>query len=134
MTTLRTKPLNRVFPEPPETWVGSRPEWAIYHALLSLGKKPDVDFDYQSSFMGGRMSKGGAVVDFLIFEPPTAINIQSTYYHYQNVNQRQRGEFQRAQLEGMGITVIFIDEEDALREPRFYVKEALEGRSHARVR
>jgi len=121
-------------PDPPANWMGSKPEFYVYHALISLGKKPGVDFVFQSAFMGGRMQKGGDVVDFLFYNPPNlAINIQSTYYHYTSAGLKARGQMQRAQLEGMGLKVIFIDEADALRNPRFYAREALSGIDHSRM-
>jgi len=118
---------DEVFPEPSETWAGSKPEWAVYWALLKLGMKGK--FSYQ---LGGRMSKGGAVLDFYFPDLNLAINVQSTYYHYKTATQQARGELQRAQLESMGITVVYVHEEDVLRDPIFYVKEALAGREHTR--
>jgi hypothetical protein len=118
-------------PEPPADWIGSRPEFAIWWALLRLGMKDR--FSYQTARMGGRLTKGGAVLDFFIPEFNLAINVQSTYWHYATTSQRMAGELQRAQLEGMGINIIYIDEEDALRDPLYYVKEALEGRDHSRM-
>jgi len=120
--------------EVPEWWMGSKPEYYIYHALISLGLKSNVDFVYQSAQLGGRLEKGGAVVDFLFYNPPNlAVNIQSVYYHYRGVTQKVRGQMQRAQLEGLGLRIVYIDEEDALRDPRFYAKEALNFRDHSRM-
>lgn len=118
-------------PAPPPDWIGSLPEWYVFWALLKLGFKGR--FTYQSSRMGGRLSKGGAVLDFEIEELNLAINVQSTYFHYATTRQRVAGELQRAQLESQGTRVIFIDEIDVLRDPVFYVREALEGREHARI-
>jgi len=121
----------KAYPPPPETWAGSLPEWAIYHALITLGKREGIDFIYQSSQMGGRLEKGGAVIDFLFLDPPNlAINVQSTYYHYRTATQRTRGALQKAQIESYGIRLIYIQEENALREPRWFVMEALSGREH----
>lgn len=115
-------------PEPPEDWLGSKPEYAIFWALLKLGMKGR--FTYQSPVMGGRLAKGGAVLDFYIPELNLAINVQSVYYHYRTTPMRVAGELQRAQLESLGIKVIFISEEAALREPVWYVQEAIAGRQH----
>ncbi len=121
-----------VVPEPPADWTGSRPEWAIYWALLNMGKKDGIDFIYQSSRMGGRLSKGGVVIDFLFLDPPNlAINVISRYYHYATTPQRTADELQRALLEGQGLKVIFIDETDALRNPKYYVQDALNGIDHS---
>ena len=70
-------------PEMPATWEGSKPEWTTYVILQQLGKVPGEDFTYQSPLMGGRLDKGGSVVDFLFSNPPDlAINVQGNYYHY----------------------------------------------------
>jgi len=119
------------FPEPSEDWVGSRPEWAVYYALLRLGMKGK--FTYQSPQLGGRTARGGAVLDFYLPSLDLAINVQSAFYHYASTPQQARGEMQKIQLENMGIRVIYIEEEDALREPIYYVREALAGRSHSKI-
>ena len=131
--TIKLKQTNtQAYPEPPEWWIGSRPEWAVYWALISLGKKPDIDFSYQSAQLGGRLSKGGAVIDFLMYDPPNlAINVQSTFYHYRTFAQQTKGQLQRVQLEGYGLTVIYIDEQDALSNPRYFVQEALMGNDYS---
>lgn len=129
------KEKQQTFPDPSVSWPGSLPEWAIYHALLTLGKKPDVDFTYQSPRMGGRMVRGGVVIDFLFRDPPgLAINVQGIYYHYGAMRKPGNDVMQRATLAGMGITLIFIDEDDALVSPRYYASEALRGIDHSRLR
>lgn len=118
------------FPEVSPDWLGSEPEWLVYHALLRLGYKDR--FTYQSSRMGGRLAKGGAVIDFYIEESNLAINVTSRYWHYATTPLRMADELQRAALEGQGITVIYIDELDLERNPIYYVSEALAGRDHSR--
>ena len=51
--------------EPPPDWPGSLPEYLVNEALIQLGKEPDLDFFYQSPFAGGRMQRGGLVIDFI---------------------------------------------------------------------
>lgn len=116
-------------PETPEWWPGSKPEYLVYWALLRLGMKDR--FTYQSPALGGRMTKGGAIIDFLIDDLNLAINVTSRYWHYQTTPKRMSDELQRAALEGRGITVIYIDEADALRNPVYYVREALAGKDHS---
>lgn len=121
-------------PPAPASWVGSLPEWKIFYALVQLGYKPDVDFTYQSAWMGGRMAKGGVVLDFYLPDYSLAINVQGIYWHYKDTTMMVNAQIQRAQVEQLGITLIFIDEEHALANPTFYVKEALAGRDHSRMR
>jgi hypothetical protein len=55
------------------------------------------------------------------------------YYHYGlGVIQIARDRIGRAQLAGLGITLIFIDEDDIYEDVGYYVKEALQYRDHSR--
>lgn len=112
-------------PQPPINWTGSIPEWNVYWALIQLGLKDGIDFIYQSAQMGGRLSLGGVVLDFFFPSLGMAINVQSTYYHYRTTSMQARGEIQRAQVEGMGIRLLYVQEEDVARNPIFYVRKAL---------
>ncbi|XUX01202.1 MAG: hypothetical protein TUN42_04230 [Dehalogenimonas sp.] len=125
--------VNPMLPPMPSNWVGSYPEWAVYWALQKLGYTPGQDFTYQSAHMGGRQQFGGAIVDFEFPILNMAINVQSTYYHYRLEENRLHDVEQRAIIEGMGIRMIYIDEEDALRDPIYYTQEALAGRDYSRM-
>ena len=58
------------------------PEWNVFQALARLGKKHNIDFVFQSPFMGGRQTRGGLVIDFLFINPPDlAINVQGEFFH-----------------------------------------------------
>jgi hypothetical protein len=122
-------------PELPPDWEGSLPEYLAFTALIKLGKDPGVDFTYQSPLMGGRMTKGGAIIDFEFINPPDlAVNVQGVYYHYEfGVEQKARDIITRAQMAGQGVTLVFIDEDDIMQDPEYYVKEALNYRDHSRM-
>ena len=61
----------------PANWAGSVPEYVAYQAFIKLGLEPGRDFTYQSPLMGGRLDKGGFVLDFLFTMPPDlAVNVQ----------------------------------------------------------
>jgi hypothetical protein len=119
----------------PSDWPGSLPEYVAYQAFIGLGKQPGQDFTYQSSMMGGRMDKGGTIIDFLFSEPPgLAVNIQGVYYHYEfGVESRARDLLARVTLAGESITLIFIDDEDLMKDPQYYCREALNFRDHSRL-
>ena len=119
----------------PPDWVGSKPEYLCYQTLISLRKTPNEDFIYQSPLAGGRMDKGGLIIDFVFNNPPDlAINVQGVYYHYEfGVETRARDLIARAQLAGNGITLVFIDDDDLLREPKWHVEEALKYRDHSQI-
>ncbi len=121
--------------EAPPSWPGSLPEYIAYITFEQLGKVPGEDFSYQSSRMGGRLDKGGVVLDFVFTNPPDlAVNVQGVYYHYETgVNTQARDMFARAQVEGAGVRLIFIDDDDLFRDPEYYCREALNYRDHSRM-
>lgn len=107
----------------------SKPELAVRRALDRIG----ISYEFQSAFFGGRLERGGAVVDFLIPSLNLAINVQSDFYHYGNPTRLAQDRMQKLMLEGVGITLIYIDEEDALKSPAWFVNEALAFRDHSRM-
>ena len=119
----------------PQGWTGSVPEWLTYESLQKAGKIPGQDFTYQSPLLGGRISKGGVVIDFDFNNPPDlAINVQGVYFHYQfGVETSARDKMARAQLAGEGKQLIFIDEDDLYNDTDYYVLEALRYRDHSRL-
>ena len=119
----------------PSNWEGSVPEYVAYSTFVEMGKEPGQDFTYQSPLMGGRMDKGGFVIDFLFDDPPDlAVNVQGVYYHYEfGVEAKARDVMARSSLAGQNITLIFIDDDDLMRDPRFYCQEALRYRDHSRL-
>ena len=121
-----------VVPEPPEDWAGSVPEWCINWALLRLGL--EGQFDYQSSMMGGRLEKGGVILDFYLPGYNLGISVMGEYWHLgRGLDVRASDAFQRAQVESMGVTVVNIKESHALANPIHYVNEALHGRDHSKA-
>ena len=121
--------------EPPASWEGSKPEWIVYAALREIGYEPGEDFDYQSPLAGGRMDKGGMVIDFMFYNPPDlAINVQGVYYHYElGAETRARDIMAREALAGQGITLIFVDEDDLEQDPTGTLENALNYRDTSRL-
>ena len=119
----------------PNNWEGSVPEYVAYSTFIELGREPGQDFTYQSPLMGGRLDKGGFVIDFMFTDPPDlAINVQGVYYHYEfGVEVKARDVIARASLAGQNITLIFIDDDDLMSDPRYYCREALLYRDHSRL-
>ena len=119
----------------PNSWPGSGPEYIAYSTFIELGREPGQDFTYQSPLMGGRLDKGGFVIDFMFTDPPDlAINVQGVYYHYEfGVEAKARDVMARASLAGQNITLIFIDDDDLMSDPRYYCREALNYRDHSRL-
>ena len=122
----------------PPNWEGSGPEYVAYQTFISLGKTPGEDFTYQSPLMGGRLDKGGFIIDFMFTNPPDlGINVQGVYYHYTKypggVESKARDVLARASLAGENIMLIFIDDDDLMRDPVYYCREALNYRDHSRL-
>ena len=119
----------------PANWPGSVPEYVAYQAFIKLGLEPGQDFTYQSPLRGGRLDKGGFVIDFLFTMPPDlAVNVQGVYYHYEfGVEAKARDLIARSALAGQNITLVFIDDDDLLRDAEYYCREALNYQDHSRL-
>ena len=119
----------------PSDWPGSVPEFLVYASLIKQGKVEGVDFNYQSALMGGRLDKGGVVLDFIFSDPPDlTINVQGEYYHYGlGATFIQNDLIVRQQMAGQGINLIFIDESDVLEDVDYYVRQALNYRDHSQL-
>jgi hypothetical protein len=118
----------------PEWWTGSGPEYLCWKALVSLGFRAGIDFEYQSQLAGGRLDKGGRVIDFMIYNPPDiAINVQGVFYHYEKgAAVRQSDIMTRQHLATLGIKLIFVDEDDLIDNARAIVGDALQGIDRSR--
>ncbi len=108
--------------------VATKPELAIYNALISLG----ISFEFQSKMMGGRGLRGGSVADFLIPSISTVISCLGEYWHFAFRSTMIRDKLQQTALESQGWRVVYIDAEDALRNATYYVKAALRGISYSK--
>jgi len=120
-----------LLPAVPEWWTlqrgGSNLEYYIWQAILRTGRVENLDFVFQSRLFGGRINTGGAVADFLIFSPRVGINVQSLYYHGTTAQQRAHDELQRIAIEGDGLRLEYIQEDDAINRPDQAVREAIAG-------
>ena len=141
MVTLGTRTFRAVRenPTPPAWFGGTWPEFLCYRELTRQGYEPGLDFDFQSSLLGGRQSLGGLVADF-VFDRPAGlvINVNSRYWHYQRpqkggVTQGRRDVYAEAQLASLRYTLIWIDDDDLLADAQYYVSEALDFRDHSEL-
>lgn len=118
-----------------ETPLGTLPELVVFAELVRRGLIPNVDFTFQSPLFGGRLEKGGLVVDFLFSNPPgLAISVAGEYWHFERgVEVRAKDLIAREELASEGTTLIFIEEGHALENAEFYVGEALQFVDHSRL-
>jgi hypothetical protein len=121
-------PDTQPFPMPPPSWTGTLPEWAIYWAHLVLGREPFKDFQYLYTIDGSHF------YDFFEFNERIAIEVQGLYWHYEfQSSQAVNDQLLKIRTESVGIKLIFIDEDHALADPVFYLREALAERDHSRA-
>jgi len=113
----------------PESWGGSSGEYLVMKALYELGYSGR--FNYQYPLFGGRTARGGTVVDFYIPELNLALMVQSLYFHWSKIEQLTNDRIIRSELEGAGIRVVFLDEEDIANDAVYYVKDAINGIDHS---
>lgn len=98
--------------------IASYPEAVVHHALTKRRYRDHTDFDFQSSQLGGRIDKGGAVCDFVWLIMPAIWRVQGTYWHkiFDRLGHGVSDEDQRLALEGMGYIVTDLWENDILSE------------------
>ena len=84
---------------------------------------------------GGRLDKGGVILDFVFDNPPNlAVNVQGVYYHYElGADTRARDIMARELMAGQGITLIFVDEDDLEQDPIGVTRNALQFRDTSRL-
>ena len=132
--TTTAKGQRRSIPEKPADFSGSMPEYVVYNQLLRFGLKPNQDFQFQARFGGGKIERGGMVIDFLFSNPPgLAINVQGVYYHYEQGSVNIANDLlAREILAGQGISLIFLDDDDIMANPTIYVREALNFKDYSK--
>lgn len=86
---------------------GSLQERLFYQALVDYGLIPGLDFDFQSTQLGGRMELGGLVADFIFPAAALIVQVQS-YWHTITLEHEVRDNDQASVLRGMGWDVLEI--------------------------
>ncbi len=119
-----------------DQFYGSKPEHILYDTLAMLGKQDGRDFTHRSPLLGGRHEYGGARLDFVFTNPPNlAICVNAAHPTYDVASAATgRDVIARQQMAGRGLKLIFVDEEDLLRDPEHCVREALAYRDVSRMR
>ncbi len=79
------------------------------------------------------MLAGGTIIDFFLPELNIAIFVNGLYWHYNDPADIAQGHVIQTALEGQGIKVVFIDEDHAMANAKYYVEEALLGQDHSRM-
>jgi hypothetical protein len=106
----------------------SLPEYTIAKELDRMG----LVYEFQTPMLGGREVKGGLVADFYLPNYSLIISVLGVYYHYE-LNKTAKDVIEATAIMSQGISTIFIDEDDALKNPHYYIEEALRGIDHSRL-
>lgn len=85
-----------------------------------------IDYQFQSSLMGGYYELGGSVVDILLPSRGLAFRVQGEYWH-QRVGQQGRDMVQKELLSGLGWTVIDLWGDDIQSRLNETMRRALLG-------
>ena len=114
----------------PDNWQGSEATWLVYESLVKHGKRPGVDFSYQPRNRGRRMDMDTST-DFVL-PPDLALQVQEAYYeHPSGIETRGTDMIAKAQLAGIGITMILLNHSMLKQDPDWLVSEALQYRDHS---
>jgi hypothetical protein len=124
--TLDAPEVSRGFPDPPEWWVDSVAEWAIYWAHGTLGRgTPGKVWMYKTPY-GGSFAIAGFTPDFLERDLNLLIDV---------IGREERAEadpaativLRDAIVGHLGALYLVIDEEQALLDPISALRRALAG-------
>ncbi len=114
------------------TGQNSLTEWYVYWALAKIFNNPKdprippffggyPDWGYQVAELGGHTrALGSAVVDFVAYQGGSilGIRVQTEFFHiYADAKKQAYDELQRAQLEGSGMIVIDVYDNQLLGDP-----------------
>lgn len=112
----------------PETWKGTEPEWAIMWAHQALGLREHEHFEY---LYVTELTPNG--IDFFEYDVQVGIEVFGLYWHYQSGGFKDQSDLERhIRLTAAGFQMVYIDEDHALLDPVYYLREARSLRDHSR--
>ena len=107
---------------------GSLPEYIVYEFLVFEKKQIEgIDFFFQHPQLGGRTEFGGFVLDFFFPAKDMGWRVMGDRYHLLQAEDRGRDLMAKALLEGRGIKIIDLWEEDLLTRKDLVLRLAWEG-------
>jgi hypothetical protein len=113
--------------------LATKPEWYVNWGLIQNGKKNGIDYNYRGEVKFLNSLAAATQLDFTMIDgSQMAIEVQGIHWHYElGYEKIAQDAVRRTQLVSSGWMVIQIDEDDALNDPVYYVREALAGRDHS---
>jgi hypothetical protein len=110
--------------EPPAGWVGgttSVSEWYLYWAFEKILGPEGADWQYQSSWLGGRQMRGGAVVDYVVRQKSgrrVGVRLQTYRFHFNVDAAEQASDVEQAlALSELDFIVIDVFEDQVINDP-----------------
>jgi hypothetical protein len=116
-----------------EIGTATLPEWYCWWWLTRKRKMtPGVDFEFQSSYFGGRREMGGLVVDFILpqyFGSGLVLNVQGFHWHRYSTQSRANDLLTKIRLQGppFFFTVVYLAEDDLYERLDYTMTQALKG-------
>lgn len=115
------------------------PEWYVYWALERLGKsEARGDFIYRGNLDVEFQASLRAQLDFTMLDGSMiSFEVQGTHWHYEIGPEKvAEDQLRRALVQSAGYTVIFLDEDQLVRDEtgemaKYLVREGLAGRDHS---
>ncbi len=109
----------------PATFHGSDLEWFVYDWLT----RQHIPFDYQVPYLGGRFSKGGQIIDFVLLGtiPRILLGVQGEWWHYRNTQQGAISQLAKLSLQRGGDIVVYLRENDLRARLDYTMREAVKG-------
>jgi len=108
--------------------MGTRPEFIVFE-WLTVRKRLvfGIDFYFQSSRWGGRMTFGGVVIDFYFPAVNMVWRVMGERFHLLDSADRMNDQVQKMALVGDGFTVVDLWVEDLETRPDYTLERAWVG-------
>ena len=107
--------------------VATEPEIIVLRWL----DKHKIVYDFQTSLAGGRFELGGSVLDFILTDLAIGLRVQSMYWH-EGVAKKGTDDIQREMLEGMGLTIVDVWQDDLEQRLEETMRLAVQGQEMLR--
>ena len=111
--------------------VATLPEWYVYWWCLNEDYVEGVDFQFQSSIFGGRVDKGGLVLDFLFprlhLPEGRVVNVDGFVWHRYAIEDRANDVANDVRLIDQGFDIVHVAEEDVLKRLDYTMSQAVKG-------
>jgi len=107
---------------------GSFPEFIVWKWLINEKRqRQNIDFYYQHPMFGGRTVYGGFLLDFFFPMKSMGWRVMGLRWHLIKPRDRARDLVSKQQLEGRGIHIVDLWEDDILNRREYTLEKAWRG-------